>query len=73
MIAPPAFIHPPALGGQYGQHNPDHHCSSVACRRRFLWPRTVVLPDAFGTGVTLLLHGIDCGMIHLWATVTIHR
>jgi hypothetical protein len=28
---------------------------------------------AFGTGITLLLHGIDCGMIHLWATVTIHR
>jgi hypothetical protein len=23
--------------------------------------------------VTLLLHGIDCGMIRLWATVTIHR
>ena len=47
MIAPPAFIHPPALGGQYGQHNPDHHCSSVACRRRFLWPRTVVLSSEF--------------------------
>ena len=23
--------------------------------------------------VTLLLHGFDCGMIRLWATVTIHR
>jgi hypothetical protein len=23
--------------------------------------------------VTLLLHGSDCGMIHLWAMGTIHR
>jgi hypothetical protein len=23
--------------------------------------------------VTLLLHGFDCGMIRLWATVTIHQ
>ena len=23
--------------------------------------------------VTLLLHGIDCGMIRVWAMVTIHR